>query len=146
MKRFTKSLIVVMLILAVGLFMTGCKVTGGGWFIDQDDNKCTLGFNAQGEEPENCMEMFAAKGQFQFNDHAKPDGTKIHASVEGLFGANLFGVAGYLFEGETKGGLTVRVIVTDLGEPGVDAGDGVLVELDGRTWYGVLGGGNIQAH
>jgi hypothetical protein len=146
MKRFTKSLIVVMLILAVGLFMTGCKVTGGGWFIDQRGNKCTLGFNAQGEEPENCREMFAAKGQFQFNDHAKPDGTKIHASVEGLFGTMVGSVGGYIFEGETKAEETVIVIVTDLGEPGVDAGDGIYVNFEGQEWYGVLGGGNIQGH
>jgi len=139
-----KRLIIIMLILALGLFMTGCKVTGGGWFIDQNNNKCTLGFVAQGDS-EGCglSEMFAAKGQFQFNDHVD---TKIHAKVEGMMGTMLGTVGGYGFIGETKDEEAVVVIVTDLGEPGADAGDGVYVKFGSQEWYGVLGGGNIQGH
>ena len=130
-----KKLTVILLILVLGFFLTGCKVTGGGWFYDQNGNKCTLGFNAQADD-----ETGEAKGQFQFNDHA---GTKIHASVTGLW--ELEGQY-YIFWGETKDGEYVGVEVQDLGEPGVDAGDNVWVRIDSMEWYGSLGGGNIQAH
>jgi len=132
-----KKLTIVILILALGFLLTGCKVTGGGWFIDQCGNKCTLGFNAQATEE--CP--YEVKGQFQFNDH---DGNKVHASVTGLLKCCVNEY--YLFWGETKGGKTVGVFVKDEGEPGVGAGDYVKVHYDGMDWEGALGGGNIQGH
>ena len=137
MKRFTKSLIVVMLILAVGLIMTGCKVTGGGWFEDAcSGKKCTFGLTAQADD-----ETGEAKGEFQFNDHA---GTKIHAEVTGLW--ELVPGVAYIFEGETKDEKDVYVEVNDLGEPGLGVGDSIILEYDGGNWAGTLGGGNIQGH
>ena len=151
MKRLSKYMALVMILLLAVVLMTGCsiwtlssgKVTGGGWFIDGDGNKCTFGFNAQGDG-DWCVDM-EFKGQFQFNDHAKPEATKIHAAVIRLYEHKLDECI-YKFKGETKDEKEVVVTVQDLGEPGVDAGDGIKVEYDGNTWEGELGGGNIQVH
>ncbi len=153
MKRLSKYMVAVMILLLAVVLMTGCspwalssgKVTGGGWFISDcgEGTKCTFGFNAQGDG-EWCLDM-EWKGQFQFNDHAKPDATKIHAAVMKLYEYN-FDERIYKFTGDVKGGGVVVVSVQDFGEPGVDAGDGIRVEFGVDTWEGYLGGGNIQVH
>jgi len=135
-----KRLIIIMLILAVGLFMTGCKVTGGGWFEDGRENKCTFGFVAQDDD---CCQ---AKGQFQFNDHFE---TKIHAQVYGLV-YNFFN-GEWTIRGNTKDGEEkIKVTVEDNGNGAADPGDYIKVKIksDGiwKTWEGELLGGNIQEH
>jgi len=145
-------MVVVMILLLAVVLMTGCnkwelssgKVTGGGWFYDEvRESKCTFGFNAQGDG-EWCCDM-EFKGQFQFNDHAKPEGTKIHAAVVKLYEYKK-DERMYKFKGDVKGGGEVVVYVQDFGEPGVDAGDGIKVEYGTDTWEGSFGGGNIQVH
>lgn len=142
-------MLVLIVLFSVVALMTGCtfptdgKVTGGGWFmacVEDEQTKCTFGFNAQGDG--NLCEGMEFKGQFQFNDHA---GTKIHAKVMRLY-EYLLADYRYKFVGETKGGEEVVVTVEDLGQPGMDPGDGIRVEYEGDTWEGYLGGGNIQIH
>jgi hypothetical protein len=144
MKKLLKYVVCLAILVMVVVLLTGCegKVTGGGWFINEcgEGTKCTFGFNAQGEydEDERCG---VYKGQFQFNDH---NGTKIHIR-EMTYLMEIFGA--YNFTGYDKEGYLVNVTVTDEGEPGVDAGDGILiVHPHYGVWFGVLGGGNIQIH
>ena len=145
MKRLTKYMVVVIVLFSVVALMTGCcgyeqiagKVTGGGWFdCDSTRSKCTFGFNAQGDGED-------FKGQFQFNDHAKPS-TKIHAEVMTLWEYNCEDNT-YKFVGEGELGPVV-VHVQDNGQPGADEGDEIKIEYDGMEWEGELGGGNIKIH
>ena len=154
MKRLSKYMVLVIILLMAVVLLSGCgkwsltsgKVTGGGWFENTDGTeplgvKCTFGFNAQGDV--DWCEGMEFKGQFQFNDHAKP-ATKIHAEVVRLYELKSDECI-YKFKGETGEGQVV-VSVQDFGEPGVDAGDGIRVEYKGSIWEGLLGGGNIQVH
>ena len=150
MKRLTKYMVVVMVLLMVVVLMTGCKidgkVTGGGRFESTDPDtlgaKCTFGFNAQGDWLGFC-EGFEFKGQFQFNDHA---GTKLHAAVFVLEDI-IIPLNTYKFVGtDKKSELEVVVYVQDNGQPGADDGDGIRVEWDGNVWEGLLEGGNIVIH
>ena len=146
MKRLTKYMVLVMILLLAVALMTGCciddKVTGGGWFInticgETYGAKCTFGFNAHGE---GCLcDGIDVKGQFQFNDHK---GNKIHVAVLTLEQESS---DTYIFTGEAKEG-TVKVTVVDKGQLGADKGDEITVEYDDDTWEGVLGGGNIVIH
>ena len=143
MKKLLKYVACLAILLMVIVLFTGCdflegKVTGGGWFIDEDtQNKCTFGFVAQGK----CFEY---KGQFQFNDH---EDTKIHTDVEGLLE---FGETYAVFVGEDEEGNYVKVSVWDLGQPGADPGDYIKIwynEIGGSpNWQGELGGGNLKVH
>ncbi|MCK4309448.1 MAG: hypothetical protein KAW42_05695 [Candidatus Atribacteria bacterium] len=147
MKRLTKYMgLVIILLLAVAL-MTGCtlltvgKVTGGGWFdCERTESKCTFGFNAQGDG--DWCEGMEFKGQFQFNDHVD---TKIHVQVMKLY-EYIFEDNTYKFAGDTKDGDEVVVTVVDNGQPGADEGDQIRIKYQGKTWEGELGGGNIQVH
>ena len=146
MKRLSKYMVAVMILLLAVVLMTGCciddKVTGGGWFmatVGRDETKCTFGFNAQGE---GCIcDPIVYKGQFQFNDHA---GTKLHCLVMDLeqIGPNLYEFRGV----DKKSEEDIVVTVADLGQPGADPGDGIMVKCDGQVWRGSLGGGNIVIH
>ena len=139
MKKLLKyTACLAMLVMVVALF-TGCKVTGGGWFMD-GENKCTFGLNAQGTEVDEHVWEF--KGQFQFQDHGT--GVKFHVSEMTQAGAG--GILG-AFTGMDKDGYEVIVLATDMGEPGPDVGDGILIiHEEYGTWAGFLGGGNIQVH
>ena len=106
-----------------------------------EETKCTFGFNAQGEYDEDERSV-VYKGQFQFNDHA---GTKFHIE-EMTYLIDIVSLI-YYFEGVDKEGWEVKVTVTDMGEPGADAGDGILIiHEEYGTWAGLLGGGKIQIH
>jgi len=149
MKRLSKYMVLVMILLMAGVLMTGCymddKVTGGGRFENvegTDFEKCTFGFNAQGEGW--LCDGIDYKGQFQFNDHA---GTKIHLTVATLeqVDENTYKLTGE----DEKSGRAVWVWVTDNGKPGMDDGDYLKVKVDdpdGGFWAGPLEGGNIVIH
>jgi hypothetical protein len=145
MKRLIKYMIVMIVLFSVVALITGCcgyeliagKVTGGGWFTDGGGNKCTFGFNAQGNED---LEF---KGQFQFNDHHAR--TKIHAKVMTLWEYNCEDNT-YKFVGNDKDGNEIVVHVQDNGQPGADVGDKIRVEYKGDEWEGELEGGNIKIH
>jgi len=145
MKRLSKYMALVVILLMVGVLMTGCyiddKVTGGGRFESTHSStlgaKCTFGFNAQGEGW--LCDGVEVKGQFQFNDH---DGNKIHVTVLTLEQESS---EHYIFTGEAEEG-TVVVTVVDKGQLGPDKGDGIQVEYDSKTWRGYLDGGNIKIH
>ncbi len=150
MKRLSKYMVVVMILLLAVVLMTGCciddKVTGGGRFeneLGRVQEKCTFGFNAQGE---GCLcDGIDYKGQFQFNDHA---GVKLHMAVAHLEDVSSIQFPNtYKIEGvDKKSGLEIVVYVQDLGQPGPDDGDGIRVEWDNREWQGELEGGNIVIH
>ena len=143
--RYTACLAILVMVVALftGCILTG-KVTGGGWFIDGQDNKCTFGFNAHGDCREG--EGLIYKGQFQFNDH---DGCKIHAKVLSLLD---FGDTYALFHGVDDKELDVYVYVEDMGQPGADPGDYIAIWYDADHWWdpptyeGELGGGNLKVH
>ncbi len=144
--KYTACLAVLVMVMALftGCILTG-KVTGGGWFIDEDtDNKCTFGLNAHGDYREG--EGIIYKGQFQFNDRV--GGIKIHAKVMSLLD---FGETYAWFHGEDDEGKDVYVFVEDMGQPGADPGDSIKIwydtsPIDPPTYEGDLGGGNIQVH
>lgn len=138
MKKLLKYTACLAILLMIIVLFTGCKVTGGGYFMD-GENKCTLGFNAQGTETDEGWEY---KGQFQFQDHET--GVKFHVSE-----MVLLTVVGNVadFAGVTKDGDIVNVTVWDNGKPGAaDDGDEILIISTLGTWAGVLEGGNIQIH
>jgi len=141
MKKLLKFAVCLTLLVMVVALFTGCKATGGGWFMSgcgEDATKCTFGFVAQGE----CDDF---KGQFQFQEHNGKDSVKFH--VDDMSLVLVAGPIAY-FEGEDKDDLMVKVMVTDLGEPGT-AGIGDLIAIDHETlgnWAGALEGGNIQVH
>ena len=137
MKKLLKYTACLAILLMVVVLFTGCKATGGGWFMD-GENKCTFGFVAQGD----CDDF---KGQFQFQEHMGKDSIKFHVDEMSL--VLVVGPIAY-FEGEDKDGKEVKVTVTDLGEPGT-AGIGDLIAIDHDeygSWAGVIDGGNIQVH
>lgn len=78
-------------------------------------------------------------GQFQFNDH---NGIKIHMDEITVFKVCMSGEI--QFRGYDQDDVMVKVTVEDEGEPGI--GDEIEVRYMGKTWKGVLGGGNIQVH
>ena len=148
MKKFLKYAACLAILLMVVVLFTGCKVTGGGWFLDvveEEETKCTFGLNAQGEWDEG-VGWFVYKGQFQFNDHA---GTKIHVEVMQM---TQFGDDYAEFSGVAKSGEAVIVWVEDHGEPGPDAGDYIAIWINGLplfdppSYEGEILGGNIQVH
>ena len=132
MKKLLKYTACLAILLMVVVLFTGCKATGGGWFMD-GENKCTFGFVAQGD----CDDF---KGQFQFNDHAT---TKIHVEVMQML---QFGDDYAEFSGFTDDNELVGVYVEDRGEGGPDNGDYIAIYYDGQIWKGDLGGGNIKIH
>ena len=142
MKKLTKPILFLAILLIAIALLAGCKATGGGWFIDEvTGNKCTFGFNARakGDEPD-----YTFKGQFQFKDLVT--GQKIHIDEMLRVQANESASA---FQGFDKDGILVSVIVTDWGEPGADAGDHININYNYQgspsiVWYGYLEGGNIQ--
>ena len=144
MKRLSKNMVLVMVLLMVVVLMTGCymddKVTGGGRF-ESDDLKCTFGFNAQGEGW--LCDGIDYKGQFQFNDH---DGNKIHLADAKLkqVSENTYKLTG----NDKKSDDIIMIWVTDNGQPGMDPGDYIKVEnvTAGKSWAGPLEGGNIVIH
>ncbi|GAI13239.1 unnamed protein product [marine sediment metagenome] len=143
MKRLSKYMALVMILLLSVVLMTGCymddKVTGGGRF-ESEDLKCTFGFNAQGEGW--LCDGVEVKGQLQFNDHA---GNKIHIAVATLedVGNNT-----YKLTGIDKNAEEIMVWVTDNGQPGLDDGDYIKVKnvTQSKFWAGELVGGNIVIH
>ena len=152
MKRLSKYMGLVMVLLLAVVLMTGCyiddKVTGGGRFESTGTSttqglKCTFGFNAQGEGW--LCDGVEYKGQFQFNDH---DGVKLHMAVAHLEDVsstdhpNLYRIEGV----DKKSGEKIEVYIQDLGQPGPDEGDGITVYWDDLVWQGVLEGGNIVVH
>jgi len=144
MKKLLKYTACLAILLMVVVLFTGCKVTGGGWFMDTD-RKCTFGLNAQGTKIGEGLLDWEYKGQFQFNDHA---GCKIHVEVMQM---TAWEDEYAEFSGMTDDGKVVVVGVTDQGEPGADAGDGIIIWIDTPFWMpptyaGELGGGNIQIH
>ena len=137
MKKLLKYTACLAILLMVIVLFTGCKATGGGSFVDCGGNKCTFGFNAQGTETDGD---WAYKGQFQFNDHVD---TKFHVSK--MYLLTFVGPVAN-FTGETKGGDTVNVTVTDLGEPGAGPGDLILIIHENLGIWGGVVQGNIQVH
>lgn len=143
MKKLLKYTAYLALLVMVVVLFTGCKVTGGGSFINElgdDEEKCTFGFNVQGKGEDLDWEF---KGQMQFNDHA---GNKFHVNE-----MSLLTVEGPVanFTGLDKDDNVVNVTVTDLGEPGAGPGDLILVVNTGGDNAGIWGGavqGNIQVH
>jgi hypothetical protein len=143
MKRLSKYMALVMILLLSVVLMTGCymddKVTGGGRF-ESEDLKCTFGFNAQGEGW--LCDGVEVKGQLQFNDHA---GNKIHIAVATLedVGNNTYELTGI-----DKNDDEIMVWVTDNGQPGLDDGDYIKVKnvTQSKFWAGELVGGNIVIH
>ncbi len=142
-----KWALVVLLVAALAAVGVGCnKVTGGGWFIDEDtDHKITLGFTAQPTGDE------SAKGQFQLVDHFYKPPLRIHGTFiatsdeidpnESAFA----GTCSINGQGEYDFG----VIWEDYGEPGVSAGDYLEIGVDSSPeihYSGYLSGGNIQVH
>jgi len=174
MKKLLKYVSCLAILLMVIVLFTGCKVTGGGWFPNEDNNgnsgggeptitvssvgningaKCTFGFNAQGTKTGEGLFDWEYKGQFQFKDHGT--GKKIHIGEMML----VWGFDdGTLFGGTDKEGKGVAVFVTDMGEPGPGAGDAIKIwyDLDVGSlfdppdwvpdWAGTIEGGNIQVH
>ena len=143
--------LVLALVVVLALVGVGCagnnKATGGGWFINEvDGNRITFGFNAQATNGE------TAKGRVQLMDH--DSGTRIH----GTFSITIDDTAPALslFTGTCsingEDGHSLYVLFQDAGEPGVNAGDAIAIgididpELDAPTYFGFLGGGNIQIH
>ena len=136
------------LVAVLALLGAGCtvakKTTGGGWFIDDESGgRITFGFTAQ---PTDGLE---AKGQFQLVDH----GTKmrVHGTFLGTFMVSDPTESGFhgtcSINGEGDYGFLV--ILEDMGEPGVSAGDSVEIYVGSQPvlhYHGVLGGGNIQVH
>lgn len=151
MKKLLKYTACLVILLMVVVLFTGCKVTGGGYFMNNEVDKCTFGFNAQGTGE--CLN-WDYKGQFQFKDHVS--GQKIHIGKMMLLW-NL-GDGAALFGGTDKEGKGVAVLVTDMGEPGPGAGDEIKIWYDlslsslfdppswEPDWAGVIEGGNIQIH
>jgi len=145
MKKLLKyTACLALLVMAVGL-LTGCcpeggKVTGGGWFLDNGEDKVTFGFNAQGEYDED-EEGYVFKGQFQAVNHGTGD--KLHANE--IVGKDLDGIYAK-FKGVDKDGEVVTVRVWDLGEPGASVGDHIKIKCQYGTWKGFLEGGNIKIH
>ena len=148
MKRLSKYMVLVMILLLSVVLMTGCymddKVTGGGRFENTyrgGGEKCTFGFNAQGEGW--LCDGVEVKGQLQFNDH---DGNKIHIAVATLedLGNNTYKLTG----NDKKSDDEIMVWVTDNGQPGLDDGDYIKVKnvTTGDFWAGELEGGNIVIH
>jgi len=158
MKKLIKPIIYLAILLIVITLITGCapdyvgKATGGGWFIDEaTDAKCTFGFNVNlKDNPGAEKNDKTLTGKLQFKDHET--GIKIHLDEIIYIEPDSMTVNDNVayFEGYDKDGKYVKVTIQDLGEPGPDAGDGIIIEyIDGPTyliWYGILGGGNIQAH
>jgi hypothetical protein len=157
MNKLIKPIVCLAILLIVIALTTGCvgnvdKATGGGWFIDEETgNKCTFGFNVNlKDNPGAEKNEKTLTGKLQFKDHET--GVKIHLDEITYIEPedDYFDDTIALFEGTTKDGYFVYVIVEDLGEPGADAGDGIAIEYyDGTQyweWYGTLEGGNIQAH
>ncbi len=123
------------------------KATGGGWFINEaDGNRITFGFNAQATNGE------TAKGRFQLIDH--DSGTKIHGTISITIDDTASALSYFAGTCTVNGdqGHSLHVFLYDAGEPGVNAGDAIAIgididpEVDDPTYYGVLGGGNIQIH
>ena len=105
-----------------------------------EPTKCTFGFNAQlKDNPGAEQNEKEYTGQFQFNDH---NGIKIHLDEIIVFKVCTSGEI--KFRGYDKDDVYVKVTVEDEGEPGI--GDEIEVRYMGKTWKGVLGGGNIQVH
>ena len=146
MKKLTKSIVCLAILLVVIALTTGClgKATGGGWFIDEaTGNECTFGFNVQANGDPDDDTTWVYKGQFQFKNHGT--GEKFHiGEIVGVAVDDNYTV----FEGIDKDGKTVLVGVTDLGEPGANLGDQIYIEYDiygvYDIFYGVIEGGNIQ--
>ncbi len=120
------------------------KITGGGWFIDDSsDNKITFGFDGK-QTPEHPRN-YIAKGQFQLVDHGTGD--RIHGIIEEI------STSGLKFKGSCskngQGDYILRVMLLDLGKPGVQPGDKIFVtiwESPIRSYTGELKGGNIKVH
>ncbi len=158
MKKLIKPIVCLVILLIVIALTTGCapdyvsKATGGGWFIDEETgNKCTFGFNVNlKDNPGAEKNDKTLTGKLQFKDHET--GIKIHLDEITYIETDSMMANDNIayFEGWDKDGNFIKVTVQDLGEPGPDAGDGIIIEyIDGPTyllWYGTLGGGNIQAH
>jgi len=152
MKKFLKYAACLAILVMAAVLMTSCtyptagKVTGGGYFMNNDVDKCTFGFNAQGNG--DFCEGLKFKGQFQFNNHATED--KFHLNVvelrEILFVENALVFSG--MDGEVE----VWVRVDDLGQPGPGNDDYIKIWYDTNPysndpdWEGVLEGGNITIH
>jgi len=134
-------------------------MTGGGWFIDWDsENKITFGINAQSlDEPSDLdPQLCQAKGQIQLIDH----GTR--ERIHGTFIISGLGVGSKSYVSNSGGPATINgedgyivvVEVHDMGEPGIQAGDFIGVQVFDednpgspvREYHGWLGGGNIQVH
>ena len=144
-----KLALVLILVTVVALSAVGCvyKTTGGGFIIDDDtDAKITFGFVAN---PTDCG---GAKGQFQLVDHGTKPPTRVHGTFEwvDLFPSSEQGFWGECYIGKDDGPHTFMAYADDKGEPGLGAGDWVMIVIfnpGGPTVYaGELEGGNIQVH
>jgi len=147
----------ILLVAVLALVGTGCdKVTGGGQFTDEwTGHKITFGFNAKPLDPLNedaGYPFIKAKGQFQMVDHGTKtrihgtfDGTYIEPSEEASWFSGRCSVNG-------EGDVYFEITATDLGKPGLGAGDHIFIMVgefgdpDLLTYEGVLNGGNIQGH
>jgi hypothetical protein len=149
--------------------LAGCNATGGGYIPSTiEGEKATFAFSAKCQNKTLKTEtgevvVAELKGQLQYNDH--PADVKIH----GVFFARTTGDSCEdfdttdedtdVFEGVyfVPGGPrreedvgTVRLEVTDAGEPGIN-GDFVMISLfdgphSGYTNSGFVQGGNVQVH
>ena len=140
--------IVLLLLVTVALVAASCKVTGGGWITLDDGSKATFSFTYQCEDG-------LAKGKFTYHDPAadvKVRGTFLENNACGEAGEGDPFLLGATYVPQPKkagdGGSAILSMV-DNGEPGGE--DTFFIKLvgglyDGYEAFGVLGGGNIQAH
>ena len=128
------------------------QVTGGGWYIGCNGNKCTFGFNAE------QLEDGSFKGNVEFVDHGPVDGyDKGYPHVHGYditdlavseTSAEIWGTC--RLNGD-NGPYDFYVYVEDNGEPGTYdwfyiAIPGIGYESGGELGFPDNGGGNIQIH
>lgn len=136
-----KYILVALLIVALAFLGTGCKVTGGGHFINeafgQPPGEINFGFNAQASEDGTMV-----KGEFQLVDHSTNPPTRVHGTFEGITATGIAGTCTVNGEGPYP----LEVAAMDAGEPGPD-GDYINIYIDRTLMYsGYLEGGNIQFH
>ena len=164
MRRILSFGLVLLILISVLLLGIGCnKITGGGWFIDENTgNKITFGLNAQPLDEPLIVEMngetfegLYAKGQLQLIDHVTKE--RIHCTFVGTangsdptvsdFGgpATINGEGGYF--------VTVEINFTNKLNPEEPPVYVIAISVsheddpdNNRSIWGVLDGGSVKIH
>ncbi|MBT8248630.1 MAG: hypothetical protein KJN81_00080 [Acidimicrobiia bacterium] len=144
-----KRSLLLIVVLAISLLATGCKVTGGGWITTQDGDKATFSFTYECDEG-------VARGQFTYHHRAEGVNVKGTFDVDSCIDEDaeedvLYGLfATYAPQPAKLGdGGVAEIYIVDDGEPGTDDFFGIVLDdgvYDGYEESGTLGGGNIQTH